>query len=142
MLRDFDQDDKALWDANLGAELFEYAAAGLPVLAPALAAYEDLLGRYALGHIYNNESELIELTGRLANREAPFDSVSLPCMEDEIGRLEQLYMNFVERHRRREPGTVLHLSRQAAQPRDAVIHESADLLDLVSGMAEAADKGL
>lgn len=126
---------------ELGCELFEYVAAGLPILAPNTAAYKAFLGRYPVGRIYGGVLDLPRAVRELVSDGGSPAADSLPFMEDEIGRLERLYMRAMASRRRRGPGTVLKLNRQeiASPPAATMKFESAELIDLVAQMAGAAN---
>jgi glycosyltransferase involved in cell wall biosynthesis len=84
-------------DSTVANKLFEYLAAGLPVVASDLQSYRDYFAANPVGFTYSDARDLLErLPGLLAATRGQDLSAHARTYESEIHRLEEFYFSLLE----------------------------------------------
>lgn len=87
-------------NSTIANKLFEYLAAGLPVLASDLKSYRDYFAKYPVGMTFRDAKEVVGLVPKLQKMKTNIDwSTSLHTYEDKIGNIEAFYQQVLkEKH--------------------------------------------
>lgn len=126
--------DKRFLDSTIANKLFEYLAAGLPVIASPLQSYIDYFEVTPAGKVFHSPAEAVAAARELVERASNTDfTVFAKSHEDEIWRVERLY------------DQVLGEAADAPRPRaaavaqaEARIHVAATVHDLALAATRAA----
>lgn len=103
------QGNKRFLDSTIANKLFEYLAAGLPVIASPLQSYIDYFNAIPAGKVFNSPQEALESLRYLVQQSKTTDFRSFAkTYENEIWRVEKLY------------GEVLGDSQQSVQSQSYV----------------------
>ena len=95
--------NKRFLDSTIANKLFEYLAAGLPVLASDLKSYKDYFSKYPVGMTFRDAEEITEILPKLQEIGTHFDwSRAFSTYEDKIGSLETFYRQILSKERRPE----------------------------------------
>ncbi|MBN1827856.1 MAG: glycosyltransferase [Deltaproteobacteria bacterium] len=91
--------NKRFLDSTIANKLFEYLAAGLPVLTSPLATYIDYFETNPVGLIFNTAEEIIGNISRLTEMREKIDFArQIFTYENEIHRLERFYRQILHAH--------------------------------------------
>lgn len=95
--------NKRFLDSTIANKLFEYLAAGLPVLASDLKSYRDYFSKYPIGMTFRDAEEITEVLPKLREMVTHLDwSTAFSTYEDKIGSLETFYRQILSRESRSE----------------------------------------
>ncbi len=87
-----EQGNKAFLETTIANKLFEYLAAGLPVLTSNLKSYQDFFSTNRVGRTFNSVHDVLEIINNRFVEEYKFDPQEyIFTYEDQIYRLESLY---------------------------------------------------
>lgn len=90
--------NKRFLDSTIANKLYEYQAAGLPIIASALKTYDDYFKDNPVGVIFKNPSDIIEQLPRLNQMKKSIDfSKRIFTYESEIGRLVEFYHRIIKK---------------------------------------------
>lgn len=91
--------NKRFLDSTIANKLFEYLAAGLPVMASALNSYIDFFKRHPVGFTYELVEEIIERIPQLKTVAKQVDFTKyVYTFEKEIRSLEKFYFGILDSH--------------------------------------------
>ncbi len=84
--------NKRFLDSTIANKLFEYLAAGLPVLTSNLRSYKDYFAKNSVGMTFRNAEEILGHVPKLRKMATQIDwASSFHTYEDKIGNLETFY---------------------------------------------------
>lgn len=86
---------REILNASLGNKLFEYLAAGLPVLTPDLVSYERFFQEHGWGVTYKDTKDLLRKLPAALAMQHPGKRF---LFEQQVGPLEKFYRNCIARH--------------------------------------------
>ena len=97
---------KRFLDSTLANKLFEYLAAGLPVIASPLKSYVDFFSKNPVGIVFNSLEDIVKRIPQLIEIGSKTDfSNQIFTFEEEIERLETFYREIKEKAEPRFRGT-------------------------------------
>jgi len=94
-----DKENKRFLDSTIANKLFEYLAAGLPVLTTPLKSYTDYFERNPVGVTFKTADDIVNNLDTLKRMNTEIDfSQHVFTIEDQIERLEQFYRDIIRTH--------------------------------------------
>ncbi len=91
--------NKQFLDTSLANKLFEYLAAGLPVLTSSLKSYNDFFNEYPVGLSFENIDDIIEKIPQLLENSKKIDYTKyIFTYESQVPLLEELYLRVLEQY--------------------------------------------
>lgn len=91
--------NKQFLDTSLANKLFEYLAAGLPVLTSSLKSYNDFFNEYPVGFTFENIDDLKIKIPQLLEKSKTTDFTKyIFTYESQVPLLEELYMKVLEQN--------------------------------------------
>ncbi len=88
--------NKRFLNSTIANKLFEYLAAGLPVIASSLRSYEEYFARHPVGMTFRTVHDILEALPRLRLlRQQPKTSFQVQTYEGEIDKLVDFYQEVI-----------------------------------------------
>ena len=107
--------NKRFLDTTIANKLFEYLAAGLPVIASPLKSYVDYFQNNPVGITYNTTQDIIDSMPRLKEIASNTDFTKhIFTYEDEIERLEEFYYKILDANN--ENSTLQEVTENTTDP--------------------------
>ena len=110
-----DKGNKRFLDSTIANKLFEYMAAGLPVVASPLQSYVDYFAQNKVGCVFNNADDIVRAIPEMLKIAQETDlSAYVKTYEGEVLRLEAFYRQVIADYRRKGQATGASMDRQDA----------------------------
>jgi 2-polyprenyl-3-methyl-5-hydroxy-6-metoxy-1,4-benzoquinol methylase/tetratricopeptide (TPR) repeat protein len=112
--------NKRFLDSTIANKLFEYLAAGLPVLTSDLRSYKDYFAKNAVGLTFRNAEEIVGHVPKLRKMATNIDwTSSFHTYEDKIGSLETFYQEVLSNKSQSEKSYVARqMKNTSAEAKD------------------------
>jgi glycosyltransferase involved in cell wall biosynthesis len=129
--------NKRFLDSTIANKLFEYLAAGLPVVASPLRSYTDYFAQTPVGRTFQNADDLVAGLPELLKLSRDRDLRTYArTYEDEIGRLEAFYQQIIQGGPIRQP-----VRSMTPRSRKRKIYYSKPVSQIVALSARGSESG-
>ena len=121
--------NKQFLDTSLANKLFEYLAAGLPVMTSSLKSYNDFFKEYPVGQTFENINDLRIKIPQLLEKSKFIDFTKyIFTYEGQVHLLEELYNRVISQNvvRNKANGNDLENKNKAEQPAPEITERVAD----------------